>query len=166
MSASGSGVGTKQVATNRSNRHVVATSFILSTTLTLFPTSAKRRGCLVPTISLAVCFGKCLYSRDHIIVSLARHSGEQWMERAENKYPSCLNQNDVMNQNAKRVLTKLAKYYDYIPELADDATIAAVQSHSAWLWSHGLHQNLDHAAITSSFTMPWKHIVVYSLPKR
>mmetsp|Transcript_2736 Transcript_2736/g.5015 ORF Transcript_2736/g.5015 Transcript_2736/m.5015 type:complete len:102 (-) Transcript_2736:146-451(-) len=53
------------------------------------------------------------------------------MERAENKYHSCLNRNDVVNQNAKRVLTKLAKYYDYIPELPDDATIAAVQSHSA-----------------------------------
>jgi hypothetical protein len=87
------------------------------------------------------------------------------MARAENKYPSYLNRNDVMNQNAKRVLTKLGKYYDYIPELADDATIAVVQSHSAWLWSHCLHQNLNHAAITSSFTMPWKHIVVYSLPK-
>jgi hypothetical protein len=35
-----------------------------------------------------------LHSRDHIIVSLARHSGKQWMARAENKYPSYLNQNN------------------------------------------------------------------------
>jgi hypothetical protein len=42
-----------------------------------------------------------------------------------------MNQNEIMNQNAKRVLIKLTKYYEYVLKLPNDATIAAVQSHPA-----------------------------------
>jgi hypothetical protein len=71
---------------------------------------------------------------DSITVSIS-HSVEQSVAEAELNY-SCrtgrpMNWNEIMNQNAKRVLIKLTKYYEYVLKLPNDATIAAVQSHPA-----------------------------------
>jgi hypothetical protein len=69
------------------------------------------------------------------ITVLIGHSVEQSVEEAD-LYYSCkmgrpMNWNKIMNQNAKRVLIKLTKYYEYVLKLPNDAMIAAVQSHPA-----------------------------------
>jgi hypothetical protein len=87
-------------------------------------------------ILILLFVGKCLFVVMTVLLLLSiSHSVEQSLEEAELNY-SCktgrpMNRNEIMNQNAKRVLVKLTKYYEYVLKLPNDATIAAVQSHQA-----------------------------------
>mmetsp|Transcript_2736 Transcript_2736/g.5014 ORF Transcript_2736/g.5014 Transcript_2736/m.5014 type:complete len:104 (-) Transcript_2736:397-708(-) len=50
---------------------------------------SEKKGWFLLMISLALCWEMLLYSRDHIIVSLRRHSGEQcgWRGQRTNTIP-------------------------------------------------------------------------------